>query len=89
MKEEIFDRCLGNILDCVTDHKLKELGIESLYEIYDRNWLLGWLKHGCPVNKGSYYYNQQLLAKKTFSEILEERKFEIYLDDKDIEDTDI
>ena len=86
VKERVFDRCLANILDCVTDHKLQELGIESLYEVYNRDWLLNWFKHGCPVNKNSYYYNQQLLAKQLFSDVLNDREFNIYLDDDDLED---
>ena len=84
--EEIFDRCLANILDCVSDYKLQELGVESLYEIYDRTWLLNWFKHGCPVNKNSYYYNRQFLAKQTFSDILKGEKFDIYLDETDLEE---
>ena len=86
VKEDIFDRCLANILDCVSDHKLQELGIENLYEVYDRDWLLNWFKHGCPVNKNSYYYSRQLLAKQAFSDIMKDRKFNIYLDDEDLED---
>ncbi len=52
--EKVFDRCLGNILDCISDHKLQELGIESIDELFDREWLVEWFKHGCPTNKKSH-----------------------------------
>ena len=84
INEKVFDRCLANVLDCVTDHKLQELGIESLYDVFNREWLVDWFKHGCPVNKKSYHYKQQLLAKQAFSEILKERDFLIFLDEDDV-----
>ena len=84
INEKIFDRCISNILDCISARRLEELGIKNLDEVFNRRWLIDWFKHGCPVNKKSHYCRRQFLAKQAFSEILEEKNFLICLDKNDI-----
>ncbi len=83
--EKILDKCISNIIDCISKKWLEQTGIEKIDDVFDRKWLIEWFKHGCPVHQESFYFKTQKIAKIAFEDILSKEEFLVLLDQSDVE----